>query len=234
MTSSFEEPEGLGFKTAALVAGCGLLLMTLSAPPAFFYFMPQGVVDGDPAATLAALQGTGGPPYLIGGFLLFLTYCMDIVVAWGLFWLIRPGQIATAQLVAWTRLVYAALAFTGLGLSFRAYELANSAELLAAIGETALQTELMAALTNASIATAFALFFFGIHLLVLAVGIVKSARIPNILAILITLAGLSYIIMHVQRYVAPNVTLDWLLFLALGELIFMLWLLVTGIRKSTS
>lgn len=225
--------NGMSFKTAALIAGTGLLLMAVCAPPAYFHFLPQGEVDGDAAATVAALQASGGQAYLIGGFLLFFTYCLDILVAWALYWLIRPGQAAMAQLVAWSRLVYAALAFVGLSFTFQAYDLAASPDLTEAVGEYAVQNQVLAKLYDASSATAFALFFFGVHLAVLAVAIVRSQRIPTWLAVLIGLAGLSYIVMHVQPYFAPELSVGWMLLLALGELVFMLWLLITGLRMKS-
>ena len=234
MTETPNSNSGLSFKTAALVTGIGLLLMTVSAPPAFFHFLPQGAVEGDPAATVAALRGSGGTPYLIGAFLLFSTYCLDIVVAWGLYWLIRPGKAATAQLVAWTRLVYTALAFVGLMHTFQVYDLANSTDLVAAIGDAALDNEVTARMAAASSISSFALFFFGVHLLVLSGAILKAKSIPTWLAVLIALAGFSYIALHLLRYVAPNASTGWLLILAMGELVFMGWLLFTGLRTRTN
>ncbi len=231
MMNTAEQDRGLSFNTAALTAGFGLLLMVMCAPPAFFYFLPQGSVEGDAAATVTALQTAGGTPYLIGAFLLFCTYCLDILVAWALYWLVRPGQPAIAQLVGWTRLVYAALAFVGLIFTFQVYDLATSAELAATLGNSALQNAVMAKLISANAATAFALFFFGFHLVTLGIAVFRSSTIPNWLGILLILAGLSYILMHIQRYAAPDLAVDWLLIFSMGELVFMIWMIFTGLRR---
>ena len=225
-------PRGaLSFKAAALTAGFGLLLMTLCAPPAFFIFLPQGLVPDDAAATLDLLRGEGGRPYLIGAFLLFATYCLDLVVTWGLFWLFRPSQAALAQFVAWSRLIYTALAFAGLMFTFQAYDLAVSVDLETAIGIEALEVEVISKSVSAASMTALALFFFGFHLLIVSAAVWRDTRTPTWLSIFIGLAGLSYIVQHTLYYLSPGTEIEWLLLLALGELVFMFWLLMMGFRS---
>ena len=85
-----EAPAGLSLRDAALTAGFGLFVMAICAPLATFYFLPQGVVSGDGAATLERLRNNH-TPYLIGVLLLFVTYIMDVIVAWALYWFLRPG-----------------------------------------------------------------------------------------------------------------------------------------------
>ena len=218
--------HGLSFRRAALIAGLGLLLMTLCAPPAFFHFLPQGFVKGDAAATLQVLRGDGGSPYLIGAFLLFVTYCLDILVLWGLYWVFRTEQPAGAQFVAWTRLVYTVMAFTGLMFHFQAYDLAVSNT----IDEIALGHEVLSKIVSADSMTQLALFFFGFHLVALGFVSWTSTRIPFWVAIVVGLAGISYIAQFLLRYLAPDASIGWLLLLALGELIFMLWLFYAAWR----
>ena len=112
-----KEFGGLSIRNAALIAGFGLLVMTICAPLAHFYFMAQSIVLDDAAATTENLQGNGNP-YLIGVVLLFITYVMDVIVAWSLYWYLRPDQTALALLVAWARLVYTAVAVIGLAAGF--------------------------------------------------------------------------------------------------------------------
>lgn len=224
---------GLSLKNAALIAGFGLLIMTLSAPFAHFHFMGQSVVADDPAATVENLR-TNGTPYLIGTLLLFITYVMDVLVAWALFWYFRPGQKALAQLVAWARLVYTALAFVGLWASLSAYDLATSETLTQSVADSILQAEVMAQISNANTMGSIALFFFGIHLWFLSLVIWRSVHVPRWLAIIVALAGSSYVILYVAKYFAPGLDVGWVLLLALGELIFMLWLLILGWRKQVS
>ncbi len=221
-----DDRDGLSARAAALTAGLGLLVMTACAPLAWFYFMPQVIVDGDGAATLEKLQ-SNGQPYLIAGALLFVTYLMDVVVAWALYWLLRPGQPALAQLAAWMRLLYTALAFMALMATWRVYDGALAG---GAGAEDALAAHIIHDLAAASSANRLALFFFGFHLLVLGVAIWRSVPAPRYIGAAVFVAGMSYIADYGAHYLAPSLATDWLILLALGELAFMLWLLIAGWR----
>lgn len=222
----------LSLRSAALIAGIGLLVMAFSAPFAHFYFMGQSVVPDNPAATVENFQ-TNGTPYLIGALLLFITYVMDVIVAWALYWYLRPGQRALAQLVAWARLVYTALAFMGLWAIISAYDLAVDGSISNTVASTVLQTEVLVQISTAKTMESIALFFFGVHLWLLSVLIWRSAHVPRWIAIVVGLAGCSYVILFVAKYFAPDLELGWVLLLALGELVFMIWLLAIGWRKQT-
>ncbi|MDJ0792860.1 MAG: DUF4386 domain-containing protein [Woeseiaceae bacterium] len=219
----------LSLRSAALIAGFGLLIMAICAPLAFFQLLPQGIVRGDGAATVERLR-TNGTPYLLGTYLLFLTYVMDVVVAWALYWLLRPGQKALSLLVAWMRIVYTALAFMGLMAYFHAYDLANATDFAMLADATGLQAEILYQLFAAQTTTSVALTFFGVHLLVMGVVIWRSTHIPRWTGIAVALAGAAYVILYGAQYFAPDLSLDWLMLFALGELIFMGWMLISGWR----
>ena len=219
----------LSLHSAALIAGLGLLVMAVCAPLAFFQLLPQGVVPGDGAETIERLR-TSGTPYLLGTYLLFVTYVMDVVVAWALYWLLRPGQRALSLLVAWMRIVYTALAFMGLMAYFHAYDLANAPDFDTPAHATGLQAEVLYQLFAAQTATSVALTFFGVHLLVMGAVIWRSTHIPRWVGIAVAFAGAAYVILYTAQKFAPHLSLDWLMLFALGELIFMGWMLISGWR----
>lgn len=220
----------LTLRSSALIAGSGLLVMTLCAPIANFHFIGQTIVSDNPAATVENLQ-TNATPYLIGALLLFITYVMDVLVAWALYWYMRPGQQALAQLVAWARLVYTALAFVGLWASFIVYDLAVSRGISEAVAGPVLEAEVLVQITAAKTMESLALLFFGVHLWLLGLLIWRSTHVPHWLSIPVALAGLSYVVLFITKYFAPELDLGWVLLLALGELVFMVWLLSVGWRK---
>ena len=228
MTPAIERPPSL--KWSALTAGIGLLIMVFCAPLGNFYFMSQSTVAGDAAATLSQLRDNG-TPYVIGVLLLFMTYVMDVVVAWALYWYFRPGQIALSQLVAWSRLVYTAMAFVGLWASLSAYDLANSAAAANLLAEADIQSAVSVQRVMANTMESLALAFFGVHLWLLSVLIWRSSHTPRWLSVPVALAGASYVISFITRYFASDSDFGWLLILALGELVLMVWLLVVGWRK---
>lgn len=221
---------GLTQRKSALIAGFGLLVMVFAAPIANFYFMSQSVIKGDIAATVNNLQSNGAP-FLMGTFLLFVTYVMDIIVAWALFWYLRKEQRALSQLVAWSRLVYTALAFVGLSSSIMAYDLAVSLSVSNLFSESEIQTMVFAQLSAAKSMESMALMLFGVHLGMLSLLLWRSSVTPSWLSIPVGLAGTSYIGMYLGKYFAPDVDLGWLILLALGELVLMVWLLAFGWRK---
>ena len=217
---------GLSVPKAAIIAGFGLLVMSVCAPAAFFYFIPQTVVSGDINATIQEMRADGSG-YLIGLGLLLVTYFMDVLVAWALYWFLRPGQEALSLLVAWMRLVYAALAFSGLLAKASAYELATST----APAEVDVHTTVYMSLSQSSSHEAVALLFFGVHLVMLSMLIWKATHVPRWLTLPVLLAGAAYLVLYSVRFAAPAMDLGWLLILGIGELIFMVWLLAFGFMK---
>jgi len=231
--STSTAPAGLSLKSAALVAGFGLLVMVFAAPVANFYFMSQSVVSNDIAQTIENLR-THGTPYLIGVLLLFVTYVMDIFVAWALYWFLRPGQAALSQLIAWARIIYTGLAFVGLWTSLRAYDLATSPSASEQLTDLALQAQVFSALAASNSMELMALALFGLHLIIMSVALWRAPHTPSWLAVPVALAGLSYVVIFLGRYLTPDMNLDGLLLLALGELVLMGWLLTLGWRARTS
>jgi hypothetical protein len=80
------------------------------------------------------------------------------------------------------------------------------------------------------------LFFFGFHLILLGYLCYRSAYIPRILAVLLSIGGLSYILNSLTWFLFP--TLVSMIYPAIlipssiGELFFSLWLLIKGVRVS--
>jgi hypothetical protein len=127
---------------------------------------------------------------------------MDIIVTWALFWYLRKDQRALSQLVAWSRLVYTALAFVGLSSSILAYDLAVSLSISNLFSESDIQTMVFAHL---SAAKSMALMLFGVHLGILSILLWRSTVTPSWLSIPVGLAGMSYIGMYLGKYFAPDV-----------------------------
>ena len=72
------------------------------------------------------------------------------------------------------------------------------------------------------------LVLFGIHLGLLGYLVYRSDYIPKILGILLTVAGLGWLIYCLSPYLYPNADVGFIMITFFGELIFMLWLLVRG------
>ena len=57
-----------------------------------------------------------------------------------------------------------------------------------------------------------------------------STHIPRWIGVAVTFACAAYVILYVALYFAPHLSLDWLMLFALGELVFMGWMLISGWR----
>ena len=225
------ERDELSLEVSAWIAGLGLFMMTALGTIALFYLLPMGTVQGDGAATLLALQENGNA-FLLGGAFLFIVYVLDIVVAWALYWFLRPGQPALSQLAAWLRPLYVAFAFMGLMSAAQLYGLAHNPELMEHLGAEALETQILLNLARAETISTMAFLFFGVHLIVLGIAIWHSPHVPSWLGVVVILAGLSYVIINAASFMAPGAHLDWLIPFAMGEAVLMVWLLLKSARQA--
>lgn len=225
------ERDELSLQISAWIAGLGLFVMTALGTVALFYLLPKGTVAGDGAATLQALQ-ENGRAFLLGGAFLFIVYVLDIVVAWALYWFLRPGQPALSQLAAWLRPLYVAFAFMGLMAAAQLYGLAHNPELMEHLGGEAIETQILLNLARAETISTMAFLFFGVHLIVLGIAIWHSPHVPIWLGVVVVLAGLSYVVINAASFVAPGAQLDWLIPFAMGEAVLMVWLLFNSVRHA--
>lgn len=92
---------------AALAAGFGLLLMGLLAPIAYFSVIQNLIVPGDAQKTVANILDSLGS-FRISIVFLLLVAILDIIVAWGLYVLLKPVNKSLALLTDWFRVMYAA------------------------------------------------------------------------------------------------------------------------------
>ena len=70
--------------------------------------------------------------------------------------------------------------------------------------------------------------FFGLWLLPMGYLIFKSRFIPRIMGVLLVIAGLGYVVQSFAAFLGYNVNI--ILFTGLGEVVFLLWLLIRGVN----
>ncbi len=219
-------------RNAALVAATGLLAMAILAPFAQFGVLATLIVPADPAATtsnIAASIGLFGAA--IAAFL--VVAILDVVVAWGMYVLLRPVNGRTALVVAGLRVAYAA------GFAYVLFHLVEVARLLAGPSAAALPADQLHAQVAAS-ATAFrggwdlALAVFGLHLVGLGSLLYRSADFPRFLGVLVAVAGAGYLADSLGRILVPGYTLTVSTFTFIGEALLILWLFRVAVRSARS
>lgn len=91
-------------RTAALVSGWALLGSAVAAPFAEMYVLPKLVLPYQAAETAANIRAHEGL-FTAAIFAYFVTFVLDVVLAWSLYRLLKPVNHALAQLTAAFRLV---------------------------------------------------------------------------------------------------------------------------------
>jgi hypothetical protein len=219
----------LSLRTAAMVAGVGLLLMAILSPFAFLNTYQNIVVSGDAKATADNIIAAGNL-FNIGISIFVVVAILDIVVAWALYVLFKPVNKSLSLLAAWFRLAYApifALALTNL---FNASQLLSGADYLKAFQIDQLYAQAMLSVSTFKNGWDIGLVIFGLHLLVLGYLAFKSGYIPKWLSILLVVASFGYIVDSFGKFLVPNYNISLAQFTFIGEALLIFWLLWKGIK----
>ena len=219
----------ISLRKAAIVAGFGLLIMSILAAFANFYVLPSLIVPGD-AATTANNIMANELLFRIGICSFIIVIVLDVVVAWALYVLLKPVNKSLSLLAAWFRLVYATIFGIALANLFSVLRLLSDADYLTVFEIDHLYAQVMLSLNAFSDGWQIGYVFFGLHLFVLGYLVFKSGYIPKILGVLLIIAGLGYLIDSYAIFLLPNyeATIGYVTFV--GEVLFMLWLLFKGAK----
>jgi len=224
-----ERPSAGTFQPrVALTAGVGLLLMAVLAPFAYFFVL-QGLVEpADAAATVDNITASEGL-FRTGIAAFLIVIVLDVLVAWALYVLLRRVNETLALLVAWLRLVFAAIFAIAVANLFDVAQLVGGAE------RSALQPEQLHAQVTSSIASFengwdIGLAIFGLHLLGLGVLLFRSSVISKVLGALVIVAGAGYLVDSLGEVLVPDYTLSLAVFTFVGEVLLIVWLVWVAIR----
>ncbi len=211
-------------RTAAFLAG--IILFIPTAPIAEFYVYQRLVIPGEINQTVQNIGANRG--LFIGGIYCFLfTYIVDILLAWALYVLLLPSHKLTSMLVAWIRLIYAALAMSTVALLFQVVRLIDTG--FQVTDESSLFYEQIDSTLQLYKDTSMMSFtVFAIYLVALGVLVYRARYIPKFLGVLLVIAGVGYFLTSLQPFLYPDVDLDFLMYTYFGELIFTIWLLFRG------
>lgn len=222
------EKSDRSLRSAAITAGIGILLMVFCAPFAELYVFPK-LMAADPAITFKNLQ-VNRALFAQGLFAYWLTFALDIVVAWALYYFFVPVSERLSMLAAGLRFTYAVISLAALLNLVSVFSLLNGRSGLDAAA-SAQQAALAFHLFRAQ--WYFALLFFAIHLLMTGWLAIRAKYTPSILGILLIVSGLGYLLSTLRPYFYPGMRTDFAAYTFVGELIFMLWLLAMGGRSAS-
>ena len=208
----------ISLRTAAIVAGLGLLLMAILSPIAYLNTF-QSLVKFDDAALTAQniLSSMGAFRTCI--ILLFTVAILDIVVAWGLYIMLVPANKNLSALAAWLRVIYGGI------FIFAISKLYVALQVITADG-----TQTMSYLKSFQSIWDMGLILFGFHLLVLGYLVFKSGYVPKWLGVFLVLAGVGYIVDGFGKTLSPDYNLNIAQFTFVGEVLLIFWLLWRGFK----
>jgi hypothetical protein len=225
--------NGISPRSAAVVAGLGLLLMAALAPFANFYVLGNLVVANDANATANNILASLGL-FRIGIIVFLVVAVLDVIVAWALYVLLEPVNKSLSRLAAWFRLVYAAVFAVALLPLLNILQLLGGAAYLKAFETNQLHAQVMVSLGAFHAGFDLGLVLFGFHLLFLGYLVFNSEALPKWLGILISIAGLGYLIDSFGKFLIPNYNISIAMFTFIGEFLLIFWLLWWGMKRQTA
>lgn len=215
-------------RSFALVTGVGLLLMAILAPIANFGIVEALVVPGDSSTTVKNILASIS--LFRTGILLFLIVAvLDVLVAWGLYGLLKPVNPSLSLLTAWVRVVYAAILVVALASHLNVLQLVGG-DYVQLLGMSQLKAEIMLSLNAFTDMWNLGMAIFGIHLLLIGYLVFRSGFIPGWLGILIFIAGLGYSIDSLGKILSPQYDLNLSAFTFVGEVLLIFWCLWKGVK----
>ncbi|GAB7015909.1 DUF4386 domain-containing protein [Methanogenium cariaci] len=218
---------GISLREAAIIAGFGLLIMTIVYLFADYFVLRSLIVPGDAAATANNIMANE-ERFRMAVCSIIIVIILDLLVAWALYVLLMPVNQSLSLLMAWFRLVYAMIFAFSLIFLVMVLLLLSGADYLTVFETDQLHAQVMFSLNMFRESWAIGLVFFGLHLVLLGYLVFKSDYIPGILGILLIVAGLSYLVDTVGTVLFPDFNLPISRIAGWGELVFLFWLLLKG------
>jgi hypothetical protein len=208
----------VSLRTAAIVAGAGLLLMAILSPIAYLNTFQRLVKFDDAALTAQNILNSVGE-FRTSILLLFTVAILDVVVAWGLYVVLTPANKNLSALAAWLRVIYGGI------FIFAISKLYVALQFITADG-----TQTMLFLKAFQSIWDKGLILFGFHLLVLGYLALRSGYVPKWLGGLLVLASVGYIFDGVGKILSPVYSLNIAQFTFVGEVLLLFWLLWKGFK----
>jgi len=218
-------------KSAAILSGVSLLIMTIAAMFAYGFVHSSIVIPNDGQTTLTnILNAQALFQAEIGVW--FLIVILDLLVSYGFYIYLKPAAPQLAKQSGILRLIYTgvlAYAVVQLQIAFTYARL-----------ELPDPTQVMSKIMSFEYIWSVGLIIFGMHLLFAGRAAYKTRMIPKLWSILLMLAGCSYIVINVLNTFTPELSsftglleTGLMLPMTIGEVGFGIWLLVKG-RKLES
>lgn len=202
--------------TAAIISGISLLAMAVIAAYANFAVIMNLEVPGDPSTTAANLVESAGQVRLAAaGFI--IVAILDVIVAWGLYIVLRSVNPSLSLLGGWLRLAYAAILAVAINILLNALHAGPMDPALAGFF-----------LESFDSLWQIGLIIFGLHLCVVGYLAWQAEFMHWLFGLLLIIAGLGYIVDGFGTVLIPDYSFELAMFTFIGEVALIFWLLIRG------
>ncbi len=222
-------------KTGVRIAGFSLLAMFIVAVFDPLFFSSSLILWNDAAQTFHNLRNSA-MQYRMHVFFFLLIFLLDIVVAFGLYLLLRPVNKSLSLLGAWFRVLYAAAMVAVTVHQLDVLHLVGEAGYLSAYEPAQLQAMVMTSLHAYASGFSYALIFFSFHILLVGYLVYQSGYMPKLLGIALLVAMSGYLIDGLANLLFPEFRAQHQAWLEgylgvvgiIGELYLALYLVIRG------
>ena len=211
----------------ARVAGALYLIANLFAPFTLLYLPSLFIVRGDAAATANNIIASESL-FRVGIVGNLFTFIANIFLALALYQLLKVVSKNMASLMVILFLAGVPIAMLNELTQLAVLRLLSGAGYLNAYATDQLQALAYLLLRLHDQGLLIAHIFFGLWLLPMGYLVFKSGFIPKIVGVLLVIAGVGYVVQSFATFLGYNVNI--ILFTGLGELVFLLWLLIKGVN----
>jgi hypothetical protein len=224
----------ISLRQAALITGIAIVLMTIAAVVATDVTIETLFAEDSPEITTQLITSSQSL-YRTGIFSWIVVLVCDILAAWGLYIFLKPVNRDLSLIMAWFRLVYAAILATAVLKLTDVLLIINAADNgLVSLESAQMQVQILQSVSGFYQYWSIGLIIFGAHILLLGYMIVRSAYIPKYWGILLLIAGAGYVINNVTDIMIPGyestkLFIQWMFLIPmLSEVGLGVWLLIKG------
>ena len=191
------------------------------------------IVEDNAAVTTNNIQASE-TLFRTGIFSWLIILICDVLAAWGLYIFLKLVNNSLSLIMAWFRLVYAAILGAAILNFIDVLSLIGGDGYLNGFDVAQVQSMVMRSINGFYALWSVGLIIFGIHIYLLGYLIVKSGYMPKTLGILLLLASIGYIATNLidlllPAYEAISNIIEWIFILPmLSEVALGFWLLLKG------
>jgi hypothetical protein len=219
-------------KKTARLAGLLYLIIAIAAPFSFFYVRATIIVPGDATATASNIMASEWL-FRLGIVSDSVVFLSEIVLVVLLYVLLKPVSKTFSLVAAFARLAMTVMQGINLLNYFFVLLLLSGAGYLTVFEPEQLHALALLFLNAYEYVALIWGTFFGLHTFVLGYLVYKSGYFPRILGVLLVFASIGYLTDSFGNFLLPQyeeIFASIVVVLAVGELLFTLWLLIRGVN----